>query len=262
VIGAMRGKPFRRPATLALAALAIAAVAATAAAGDVVRAGNLIVTIDGGISPTKLPKREPAPITLRVSGSIRTGDGSHVPALKTLHLRFDRHGHIYTKGLATCTVRKLQSTLTAQAKRVCRRALVGIGRAEAEIAFPDQAPFDAGGTLLIFNGHPKGRKPVLIMHVYAFVPAPTTFVTTAVIGRSSGRYGTETRVTIPTIVAGQGSLISFKAKIRKNWRYKGKKRSLLLASCPNRRLYAHGVFTFADNTRLSGNVIRPCKPRG
>jgi hypothetical protein len=245
---------------LAVVALAIGALVATSASGQVVRAGNLIIAIDGSVSPSKLPKKTPGPIALRVSGSIRTVDGSHVPALKTLHFRFDRHGHIYTKGLATCTVGRLQSTLTEQAKRACGKALVGTGRAEAEIALPDQAPFDAGGTLLIFNGRPKGGKPVLIMHVYAFVPAPTTFVTTAVIGKASGRWGTETEVKIPTIVGGQGSLISFRARIHKTWTYKGRKRSLLLASCPTGRLYAHGDFVFADETRLSGNVVRACKP--
>jgi hypothetical protein len=101
---------------------------------------------------------------------------------------------------------------------------------------------------------------VLIMHVYAFVPAPTTFVTTAVIRKASGRYGTATDVRIPTIVAGQGSLISFRARIRKTWTYKGQKRSLLLASCPTGRLYAHGDFDFVNGTRMSGDIIRTCIP--
>ena len=60
----------------------------------------------------------------------------------------------------------------------------------AEIAFPEQAPFSASGPLLIFNGAPKGGKQVLIFHVHANVPAPTTFVTTAVISKQGGRFGT------------------------------------------------------------------------
>lgn len=259
----LRGSSKRaKIATAALATVALGALLVSAAGGEIVRAGNLIISIEGGVSPTKLPKKTPAPITLKVKGSVKTADGSHVPALKTLALQFDKSGHIYTKGLATCTPGKLQSTLTAQAKKACGAALVGSGRVSAEIAFPEQAPFTASGPLLIFNGAPQGKKPVLIFHVYAHVPAPTTFVTTAVISPSSGKYGTSTLVQIPTIVGGQGSLTSFAATIHKTWTYKGQKKSLLLASCPSGRLIAHGDFTFADQTEISGNIVRPCTPTG
>jgi hypothetical protein len=234
----------------------------TTALGQTVRAGNLIVTIEGGITPRKLPKKTPAPITLSVSGSLKTADGTHPPALKTLDLEFDKHGQLNTKGLATCRARQLRSTLTATAERVCKDALVGTGRAEAEIAFPEQAPFSASGKLLIFNGAPEGGKQVLILHVYAFVPAPTTFVATAVIGRQGGKYGTTAEVKIPTIVSGQGSLIAFNATLHKTWTYKGQKQSLLLATCPTGHLYAHGDFTFADATKIAGDVARSCTPKG
>jgi hypothetical protein len=248
---------------LLLAALCAAALAlSTSALGQTVRAGNLIVTIEGGISPKKLPKKTPAPISLSVSGSMKTADASHPPALESLHLEFDRHGELNTKGLATCTTRKLQSTLTATAERVCKDALVGTGEAQAEIAFPEQPPFSASGKLLIFNGAPKGGKQVLILHVYAHVPAPTTFVTTAVISKQSGKYGTVADVKIPTITAGQGSLTAFKATIHKTFPYKGKKQSVLLATCPTGHLYAHGEFLFKDGEKLSGGVTRSCTPGG
>ena len=242
-------------AVLALGALGLTI---SSAFGETVRVGNLAITIEGGFSPTKLPKKTPAPISLNVKGSLKTEDGSHPPALKTLDLLFDRNGHLNTKGLATCTPAKLQSTLTAQAKKACGPALVGSGKVSAEIALPEQAPFTASGPLLIFNGAPKGGKRVLIFHVYAHVPAPTTFVTTALISKHGGKYGTEAEVTIPTIVGGQGSLTAFSATLEKSWTYKGHKENLLLASCPSGSLVAHGEFTFVDGTRASGDVVRPC----
>lgn len=244
-------------ATVALVAVVVSGAWAS---GETVRAGNLIVSIDGGITPTKLPKSTQAPITLKVKGSIKTADGTHVPALKTLALQFDKNGAIYTKGLPTCTTAKLQATLTAQAKAACPDALVGTGRVSAEIALPEQAPFNASGPLLIFNGAPKGGKPVLIFHVHANVPAPTTFVTSGAISKASGKFGTSTLIDIPTIVNGQGSLTSFEATIHKTWTYKGQKKSLLIAKCPTGQLYAHGEFKFADNTLISGDVVRPCTP--
>lgn len=246
---------------IALAALALCALSAALigqAAADTVRIGNLVITIEGGFSPTKLPKRAPAPISLNVKGSLGTEDGTHPPALRTLDLLFDKNGHLNTKGLATCTAGKLQSTLTAQAKKVCGAALVGSGKVSAEIALPEQPAFTGSGPLLIFNGAPKGGKQVLLFHVYAHVPAPTTFVTQALISRHAGKYGTEAQVGIPTIVGGQGSLTAFSATLRKTWTYKGQKQSLLLASCPTGSLSAHGVFTFADGTKAAGDVVRPC----
>ena len=101
---------------------------------------------------------------------------------------------------------------------------------------------------------------MLIFHVHANVPAPTTFVTTALISKQGGKYGTKAEVAIPTITGGQGSLTGFEATIHKTWTYKGQKQSLLLASCPTGTLYAHGDFAFADGTRASGEVVRPCVP--
>src|SRR3954451_7015365 len=248
----------KRIAASLLALAALAALLISQASADTVRVGNLKITIEGGFTPTKLPKHTPAPITLNVKGDLKTEDGSHPPALQTLDVLFDKNGHLNTKGLATCTAAKLQSTLTAQAKASCPQALVGTGKVSAEIALPEQAPFTASGPLLIFNGAPKGGKQVLIFHVYAHVPAPTTFVTTALISKHSGKYGTEAEVTIPTIVGGQGSLTSFTATLKKSWTYKGRKENLLLASCPNGSLSAHGEFTFVDGTRAAGDVVRPC----
>lgn len=258
-----KAKKKKTSKALLAAALCITTFAlATSALGQTVRAGNLIVTIEGGITPKKLSRKTPTPITLTVSGSLKTADATHPPALKTLHLEFDKHGQLNTTGLATCTPQQLQNTLTAAAERVCKDSLIGTGRAEAEIAFPEQAPFSASGKLLIFNGAPKGAKQVLVLHVYAFVPAPTTFVTTAVIGKAKGKYGTTADVAIPTIVAGQGSLTAFNATLKKTWTYKGKKQSLLLATCPTGHLYAHGDFAFADGEKLSGDVARSCTPKG
>lgn len=232
------------------------------AAAETVEIGNLSFTVDGRITPTKLPKKGEAPITLEVSGKIENKDGSHPPALKTLQLEFDQHGRLNTKGLPTCTVGKLLNTLTAQARRVCGKALIGSGSVSADIALPEQEPFGASGPLLIFNGAPKGGKQVMIFHVHAHVPAPTTFVTTAVISKTKGKYGTSALIQIPNIVSGQGSLTGFRASLSKTWTYKGKKQSLLLAGCPTGSLYARGEFTFADGTRGSGTVVRPCTPKG
>ncbi|HEX6230048.1 MAG TPA: hypothetical protein VFZ41_11375 [Solirubrobacterales bacterium] len=197
---------------------------------------------------------------LQAKSTIRTADGTHPPAAKTLSLEFDKHASIHTTGLPTCSVGRLLNTLTAQARSICRKALVGTGRAGAEILFPEQPPFFASGKMLIFNGRPKGGRKVLIFHVYARVPAPTTFVTTAVISKASGIYGTRTEIRIPTIVAGQGSLTFADLQIGKAWAHRGKRQNLLLATCPTGRFITRGDLSFVDGSRMKGKVIRSCTP--
>ena len=177
-------KSNRAKAIFALIGLLALSATATAMA-EKVQAGNVIIEIEGGITPTKLSKKTPTPITLKISGAVKDTEGTRPPALKTLDLEFDKHGMINTKGLATCNPSKLQATTTAAAEKACGKELVGKGTVSAEIKLPEEEPFSAGGPLLIFNGPPQGGKPVLVMQVYAHVPAATTFVTEGVIGKGS-----------------------------------------------------------------------------
>jgi hypothetical protein len=102
---------------LALGAATAASVAAVAIAAKptVVRAGNLVIKLNGGVSPKRLPKHRLAPITLSVAGSIATTDGSQPPAARTVTIDFDKHGTISAKGLATCKAGKLEARTTAAA---------------------------------------------------------------------------------------------------------------------------------------------------
>ena len=97
----------RRKVVLLGTALALLglAVAAASAIGDSVTSGNLEISIEGKVTPTKLPKNEPAPISLNVSGTIGTTDGSHVPALKTIALNSTRTGRSTPKDCRPVTPR-------------------------------------------------------------------------------------------------------------------------------------------------------------
>jgi len=256
-----RRRKRRAAVTACSVAVAIVGLFVAGAGGQTVRAGNLIVTVEGGFTPHKLSRTEPGAITLSARSTIRTADGTHLPALKTLHLLFDKHTGANTKGLPSCSVGKIANTLTNQAKRACGDALIGTGQAGAEIALPEQAPFFAKAPMLIFNGPPKNGRPVFIFHVYAHVPAPTTFVTTGVLNKASGLYGTDVELKIPTIVSGQGSLSFAELSIHKTWTHKGKKQTLLYGTCPNGHFYVRGELSFTDGFKMAGKVVRSCTPK-
>src|SRR5215204_4373669 len=115
--------------SLALSAIVALAAAALAVAEKptVVKAGDLVLTINGGVSPKALPKKEMAPITLNVQGKIETADGKHPPALREVIVDTDRNGTIDARGVPTCKAGQLEATTTATAEKACRAAIVGLG---------------------------------------------------------------------------------------------------------------------------------------
>jgi hypothetical protein len=250
---------------LAVAAFAVLGIAAFASALTKVTIkdvpNNIEATFEGGAAPKALPKKGTAPVSLTLNGKMASLNGEHLKALDTVTLDFDKAGKINTKGLASCTVAKLLSTTTKDAEKKCRSAIVGKGNVKAAIALPEQPPFGASGPLVVFNGS-KGGKQELILHVYAHVPAATTFVVPVKIGKDHGKFGTKAFIDVPKIVSGNGSVTSFKANIAKKFTVGGKRQSLLNAGCPRGSLAVKGDFKFAGGGDLTGELTVPCTPKG
>lgn len=248
----------RACAIAAVLALILAAIASGNLSGNrkIWCAGNICVADDGGIAPSKLPKHGKAPITARLNGEISTRDNTHPPALQTIDLDIDRTIGIDAVGLPTCTARKLQSQTSAAAKRACGSALVGSGRAEVEVAFPEQAPFRSTGPVLLFNGSVHGRTTTVLLHAYVNVPAPTVIVTKATITRiHHGRFGLHVAARIPRIAGGSGAVTMFDLRVGRRFTYKGERKSFLAAGCPTGTWVTRGRAQFADGTRLG--IVHP-----
>ncbi len=251
--------------TLIAAALALTLVgtAVGTAYALQIRAGDILITADGGFSPTALPRTHNAPITLHGGGSISTVSGDLPPILRTLTLEFDRHGSVQTTGLPICTEGKLENTTVAEARQTCPGAIVGEGEGKAIIDFPEQAPFPVSSPITLFNGPPERGDPTVFAHAYTTVPVPTTFVVPIVIETiHDGEYGYRVKATIPTIAGGSGIPVSGSLKVGRKWSYRGKRYSYVNARCETGRLQARGEFSFSNGTFLSGTFFRPCTVRG
>jgi hypothetical protein len=249
----------------AVIATAIAAVvAATAfAKPETVRVGNLMLTDNGGIVPTKLPRHEQAPISAKLKGRIATTDGSHPPALKDVIADFDKNIEVNARGLPVCNMGELLARSTVAAEKACPDAIVGKGEAEVEVAFPEQAPFSAKGPIILFNGGVKGGTTLLFIHTYIAVPAPTAVVATVQISNiHRGHFGLHTVSKVPPIVGGAGSVTEFKLSIGRAFTYKGKKENYLTASCPTGSYYTEGKVDFTDGPTLEITHVLPCTPTG
>lgn len=234
-------------------------VAAASAAALVLHASNLVITTDGGFSPTTLPKKGFAPIKLHGFGKIESEDGSPPPILDTVTIWFDKNGKVETRGLPTCTPGKLAATTTSQARKLCPGAIVGKGFGKAVVNFPEQGPIPASSPITLFNAKPKHGNPVVLAHAHLTVPGPTTFVVPIEIQKvHDGRYGFKTVGKIPKIAGGYGIPLYARLSVGREWKYKGKTLSYANAGCPDGRLQAKGQFKFKDGTFLQGSIFKRC----
>jgi len=228
-----------------------------------VEAGNLLFTFNGGFSPSKLPKKKLAPISLSASGLIKTKDGTHPPALKETLIETDKNGRVDVTGLPVCRARELQSRDTASAEKACKKAIIGQGSTEVEVALPEQRPIPVKSKLLVFNGGKKGSVTTFYIHAFFSAPVTGAIVTTVKIKPiNKGRYGLLSIASIPKIAGGSGSVQSFDLVISKKYTYKGKKMSVLSARCADGKLQAHATAVFADGTKASADILRTCTVAG
>ena len=184
-MGSTKRRSVRRArAAAALGVIGLLALLGSSASGQTVRAGNLVVTVEGGFTPHKLPKADPASITLSARSTIATADGTHLPALDFLNLEFDKHTGVYTKGLAGLhpgPARKHRHR-AGEASLPGRDDRQRPGRRRNRI--PRTGPLLRQGADGDLQRAAEERQPGLHLPGLRPVPAPTTFVTTAEIGKA------------------------------------------------------------------------------
>jgi hypothetical protein len=256
------GKHLVRALAVSVGIALLVAVAAFAKP-QIIRAGNVFLKDNGGISPSKLPKRTPVPISAHIDAEIGTTDGTHIPAVRSLNLDFDKSFILNAKGLSACRLGQLEARPTEAAKKACPGAIVGSGDGVVEVAFPEQAPFSARGPIVLFNGGVRNGTLSLFVHTYVSVPAPTAVVVPVRITRiHRGHFGIHAVAAVPTIAGGAGSVTQFRLKIGRQFTYRGKQQSFLSATCPTGIYYTEGKIEFAGGITLHGIHPLPCTPKG
>jgi hypothetical protein len=229
---------------------------AMAAPWQKVVVGDLEVQYNGGFTPKVISKTKPTPITFNVAAKIASLSTTepHPPALREFLIEGDKHAGIDVKGIPKCTSGKLQSRTSKAAREACGPALIGSGKTDVEIKFPEQPPIDVHSELLAFNGGFKGGVTTLFVHAYLTAPVVAAVVTTVKIKKiHKGRYGLESIATVPKIAGGSGSVTFFTLTLNKG---------IIKATCPDGHLDARGTALFADGTKATGTVVRPCTGKG
>ena len=260
----MRRKLVLSLAIAALIALTIAAVAA-AEKPITVKAGNLVLTFNGGVSPKALSKTKMEPISLNVSGKISTADGTPPTGAHRSRNRHRQERHDRRPRRADLQTGPARSADDGQRRKGCKPAMLGTGTTDVEVLFPESNPIQIHSKLLAFNGGTKGGTTTLYIHAYLTSPIAAAIVTTVKISKEhKGPYGTRSVASIPKIAGGAGSVTAFSLTFpKKLFTYKGKKHGYLLAKCSNGKFLAQAEAKFSDGTKVGpAQVVRACTPKG
>jgi hypothetical protein len=253
----------RRVALLVLlAALGFAA----AASGERVQQGDLILSLHGSFSPLTLPRNHKAPVSVHLDAGLTTADHSILPRVTRIELGMPGHASISTRGLPTCSLRRLRNTTTELALESCRSALIGSGRMVAQVKVPEQAPFTAHVRLLAFNGRVHRRRAVIV-HGLSSRP-PSVVVLPFLIERRPGRFGTVLVAHVSRTLGPWPRFARFEIDLSRRYSYGGRERSYVSASCPIPKIATAGFASVAQATltvdggrRIGTAITRSCRAR-
>jgi len=250
------------------AALAVGAAAIANAAATRIRAGNLVLTFGGAAIPKKLPRHHYAPAKTLIFGKVATSDGTHPSALRESVVDIDKDVRVDPRGLPVCKPGQLTARNTKKAIQVCGKSRIGSGIAHAEIAFPEQKPIEVTSPITVFNGGGNARRSKVLIHTFITIPVPAAIVTQVTLRKRGS--GIHAIAKIPVIAGGSGSVLDFRFKLGRTFRFRGQKRSWAMARCPDGVFRVKTPKTVFKNeakvegvspqTVLRGGLAVPCKP--
>jgi hypothetical protein len=243
-------------------------VTAAIASGEVAQKDNVRLAFDVEFSPQALPRDRAVPISARFSGRISAVNGAVPPRVKRLSIAFNRRGVVSAVGLPVCRQQALQSVTSEEALTRCRGALLGRGHFAAHIDFVPSG-FQVQGPALAFNGRRDGRQ-VIFLHVYVTAPVQAALVLVMTVSHPThGEFGTVLNTTVPKLAGGAGYLTGIRLDLNRRYRFEGRTRSFVSASCPARAGFTVSVFTLARGSFEFGNgqhanvgLTRTCSVRG
>ena len=245
---------------LAVGAIALTALLATPVTAEVAQKQGVRVTVDGGLEPTKLPRRGEVPVAVSVKGAIAATKTGSLPQLKAIRIAINKAGTLNVKGIPHCRINKINPSTTQQALAICRSSLIGEGDFSADVVLPEQSPFPSKGKLLAFNGT-IGRKPAVFAHVYGTEPLSTSYVFAFKVRKAKGTFGTVLEASFPKATGDWGYITGISLNLFKS--------RFMEAGCPAPKGFTKvsfplvkTSFDFAGGLDIESTLNRSCQAKG
>ena len=258
----MRGaRGVRRHLAAALClSVASALVLSPGIGAEVIQKQGVRVTVNGGLSPTRLPRKGQVPVGVSVSGKITTAEQDILPQLKALQIAINSAGRLDVAGIPHCRINHINPSTTQQALAMCRSSLIGEGSFSANVVLPEQSPFPSKGKLLAFNGQ-IGRKPAIFAHVYGTQPLATSYVFAFRIKRQKGTFGTVLEASFPKATGDWGYITGISLNLFRS--------RVMQAGCPAPSGLTEisfplvkTSFDFAGGLDIESILNRSCRAKG
>lgn len=253
---------FRAAAFLLLAS---AAISPPDGRGEQVQSGDLVLTVQGGLTPRRLPRHRPAPVVADIAAKLRTTDGSVLPRVRRIEVAFGAAAVLSAADLPICPPARLRNASTSDALHRCGGALAGRGRLPLELRLPGQLPLHRDPRLLVFNGRGPAGGQVLWVHAFTAQP-PVSFVLAFHVHRVAGSPDTSLTASVPRTIGRWARIRGFAIRLGRSYRDRDRLHSFLLASCPVPRPFTGGFFPiarttfgFAGGRRLGESIVGSCK---
>lgn len=238
------------------------------ASAEVEQKNGVRVSVNGSMSPDRLPRNGTAPVAVSFSGEIGSTKAGGPPQLEQISIAINSHGKLDTRGLARCRMGSIDPSTTKEAIAICRSSLIGEGSFSANVKLPEQSPFPSEGKVLAFNGRLRGR-PAVFAHIYGTQPVPTSIVLPFSVARTGGTYGTLLTASLPRVTGDWGYVTGIAMTLKRQFTYRGKPASYLSAGCPAppgfRKVFfplARTTFSFAGGLDVSSTLNRSCRVKG
>lgn len=229
--------------------------------------GNLVVSLEGGLTPRKLPRHKRAPVAVDLAGHVNTADHSPIPRVNWIRLELAWRGALNTQGLPICPRKRLRGTDTQQAIATCPGAAVGKGQLFAKIFVPNQPPFAVRAHLTAFNGRTKVGRHAVLVHAYSTDP-PVSFVIPFSVHHRTGNFQTVLVALIRRSAGPWPHVANFSIRVGRKFTYQGHRQSYLSASCPAPKgltagflSFARITYTFQGGARAAVERVTSCSPR-
>lgn len=242
-----------------LAAVLLAAATAPVASAEVAQKDGVRVSVAGRISPTRLPRRASAPVSVSVAGHIAPTVPGSLPQLERIAVAINSHGRLNYDKIPLCRLGRIDPSTTAEALAACRSSLIGEGRFSADVKIPEQSPFPSRGRLLAFNGRLRGH-PAIFAHIFGTEPVPTSYVLPFAIEPSHGAYGASLEASLPRVTGEWGYVTGVSLDLQPRF---------LSASCPAPAGTGAAPFPllrtsfgFGGGLELTSTLVRRCRVRG